>query len=414
MIKKNTKKTILILGAGLEQKIAIQHAKRMGLKVVAVDGSSHAPGLRFADVGIVADINDVEEMTKIGRKHKVHGVMAHAVEIPTVVSRVAQSLGLPHLNLEVAKRAINKAKRIQAFKDAGMAVPKFGTANTTQEAFIVSKKIGFPVVIKPVDNAGARGVQKVDDASGIAVAFAEAVMHSKSKSKKPPVLIEQFLQGYEISTESFVYDGVVYTTGFGDRNYARSKEFAPYFIEDGHSVPSTSPVETQKKIIQAAEKAIHALGINWGVGKGDILVQGDAVYVIEMASRTSGGWFAAGTVPLATGVHLIRAVIKTAVGEPVGPEDFKPKLKQAACQRYLIPNKIGIFKGITGVGEARKMPGVKVLQMFKLPKKGDKVERSRNNAERFGHIIAVGKDVAEATHRCECAIKRIHMKISSR
>jgi formate-dependent phosphoribosylglycinamide formyltransferase (GAR transformylase) len=56
MIKKNTKKTILILGAGLEQKIAIQHAKRMGLKVVAVDGSSHAPGLRFADVGIVADI----------------------------------------------------------------------------------------------------------------------------------------------------------------------------------------------------------------------------------------------------------------------------------------------------------------------------------------------------------------------
>lgn len=383
----------------------------MGLIVVAVDGNAHAPGLRFADVAIAADINDMQEMIRIGRKYKVDGVMAHAVEIPTVVSRVAQSLGLPHLNLEAAECATNKAKRIQAFKKAGMPVPKFGTAKTVYEANTVAKQIGFPVVIKPIDNAGARGVQKIDDVSGVERGFAEAVGHSKSKT--PPVLIEQFLKGYEISTESFVFNGTIYTTGFGDRNYSRSREFAPYFVEDGHSVPTVLSPQIQKKVIDAAERAIRALGIDWGVGKGDILVEKGVVYVLEMAARTSGGWFATGTVPLATGVRLLRPLIKASVGETIEPKDFIPKYKKAACQRYIIPNKSGVFREVTGVSEARRMPGVKVLQMFKLPKNGERIEKSKNNAERFGHIIAIGKDVDEATRRCERAIRHIRVKISS-
>src|SRR3989339_1078976 len=178
MVKSSIKKTILILGAGLEQKIAIREAKSMGIRVIAVDGNKHAPGLRFADVTIVADINDVQEMIKIGRKYKADGVMSHGVEIPIVVSKVAKTLGLPHLNLEAAERATNKSKRIKAFKKAGLPVPKFGTAKTVREAIAVAKRVGFPVVIKPLDNAGARGVQKIDKVSGVEVAFLEAIQYS--------------------------------------------------------------------------------------------------------------------------------------------------------------------------------------------------------------------------------------------
>lgn len=411
MRKKNIQKTILILGAGLEQKIAIQEAKRMGVIVVAVDGNAHAPGLRLADIAIVANINDAEKMIQIGRTHNVDGVMAHGVEIPIVVSKVAQSLGLPHLKRAVAERATNKAKRIEAFSKAGVPVPKFGVAKTLHEAIATAKRIGFPVVMKPIDNAGARGVQRVDNVFGIEKGFAEAAGYSKSKS--PFVLIEQFLQGYEISTESFVYNGKIYTTGFGDRNYSRSKEFFPYFVEDGHSVPSRLSPQIQRSVIDTAERAIRALGIDWGVAKGDILVANNVVYVLEMATRTSGGWFAAGTVPLATGVRLLRPFIKASIGEAVVLKDFIPKYKKAACQRYIIPNKSGIFHEVTGVSEARRMPGVKALQMFKLPKKGERIEKPKNNAERFGHIIAIGKDVDEATRRCERAVRRIRVKISS-
>lgn len=412
MNKGNTQKTLLILGAGLEQKIAIQEAKRMGIKVIAADGNSHAVGLRFADVAVVADIKDVQEMIRIGEKYKVDGVMAHGVEIPIVVSRVAQALGLPHLNLKAAENATDKAKRIEVFKKAGLPVPKFGMAKTIQEAVAVAKRIGFPVVIKPIDNAGARGVQKINNVSGMEAGFIEAVKYSKIKGQS--VLIEQFLRGFEVSTESFIYKGKIYTTGFGDRNYSRSKEFAPYFVEDGHSVPSLLPLKMQNKITESAGRAIKALGIDWGVGKGDILVKNGVVYVLEMAARTSGGWFAVGTVPLATGVSLLRSLIKISVGETFDPEDLVSKYNKAACQRYIIPNKNGVCAGVSGVAEARKMPGVKVCQMFNLPKKGDKIEKSKNHSERFGHIIAVGKNVDEATKRCERAVRRIHIKINSR
>lgn len=407
MSKKIIQKNILILGAGLEQTIAIRLAKRMGLRVIAVDENPHTVGLSVADVGVVANISDVKKLITIGKKYKVSGVMTHAVEVPTVVAKVAKALGLPHLAPCVADRATNKFKRIQSIEKAGVSVPKFSLAATARQAAIAAARIGFPVVIKPIDNAGARGVQKITNAMQIKKGFVEAVHYSKSR--KPRVLVEQFLQGTEISTESFVYEGKVYTTGFGDRNYSRAKEFAPYFVEDGHNVPSVLPARIQKKVCRVVERAIRGLGIDFGVAKGDILIRKGVVYVIEMAARTSGGWFAAGTVPLATGVHLLKPLIKMSVGEKVLPQDFAPRCKRAACQRYIIPNKDSVFIGVTGVHEARNMSGVKVLQMFKVPKKGDRIRKSRNNTERFGHVIAVGKTVAEATRRCEKAVRRIHI-----
>ena len=411
MSKHVVQKKLLILGAGLEQGIAIKEAKDMGIKVVAVDNNKCADGLSIADVAVVKDINNVEEMIQLGRKYKVDGVMAHGVEIPIVVSKVAQALGLPHLDLKSVKRATDKSKRIEVFKKAGLPVPRFGRAKTAREALAVAKRIGFPVVIKPINNAGARGVQKIDNSSDVETGFTEAVQYSKAKDKI--VLIEQFLQGYEISTESFIHKGKIYTTGFADRNYSRSKEFAPYFVEDGHSIPSLLSPQMQKKIIKSVELAIRSLGIDWGVAKGDILVEDGVIYVLEMAARTSGGWFAAGTVPLATGVSLLRALIKVSIGEIVNPEDFTPKHSKAACQRYLIPSKSGVCRGVYGVAEARKMPGVKMFQMYNLPKKGDIIRKSKNYAERFGHIIAVGKDADEATRLCEQAMRCIHVKIIS-
>ncbi len=397
-------KTILFLGAGAEHQIAIKLAKKMGYKVVAADANPKAPGLKFADIAVVDDIKNIDKMTAVGKKYKVDGVMVHAVEIPHIVSRVAKALGLPGIEPKIADRATFKYERIECLQKAGINVPKFEVVTNLDQALIAAKKIGYPVVVKPTDNAGARGVKRVSNESELKEAFEESKTYRQEKSK---ILIEQYLDGVEISTESLVYNGKIYTTGFGDRNYTRNAEFLPYFVEDGHNVPSVLPKKTQEEIIKEVEKTIRALGITWGVAKGDILLYKNKVYVIEMAARTSGGWFCAGTVPLATGVHILRPLIKMAVGDPVNDSDFKITKNLWACQRYVIPVKNGKFVRIEGVSEARKMPGVKMLVMFKSPKKGEMVHKATNHAERYGQIIAVGETIKEATTRCENAIKKI-------
>jgi biotin carboxylase len=338
-------------------------------------------------------------------------VFAHAVENAGVVARVAKRLGLPHLDPDVADGATNKARRIAILAAAGIAVAPFAEVRSLAEAGNAATRIGYPVVVKPLDNAGARGVKKIAREKKLAQGFREAVSHGR---KNKNVLIEKFLEGYEISTESVVIGGTIVTTGFADRNYTRAREFAPYFIEDGHNVPSTISTRMRRKIERVVERAIRALGINQGVAKGDILVQGTDVYVIEMAARTSGGWFAAGTVPLATGINILKPLIKIAVGEIVTLKDVQAKRHRAACQRYIIPSQEGLFDHLEGVSAARRMPGVKVLQVFHLPKRHEMIHKARSNADRFGHLIAVGDTVTQATRRCEKAMQKIRVVLADK
>ena len=402
-------KKILIVGAGEEQKIAIELAKRMGLFVIAVDGNPKAVGLRAADVGISVDIKDVDELVRVGRRYQVKGIFCHAVDIPVVIAKAAKALGLPGMDPEVADRATNKLKRISCFTRNGVPCPKFEVARTIKEAEKNAKTLGFPVVIKPIDNAGARGVVKIRNVAQLRSSFKETLSYSKKKT----VLTEQYIAGRGISTESVVYGGKIYHTGFGDRNYSRNREFYPYFVEDGHSVPSTLSERDKKRVLKTVERAINALGITWGVAKGDIIINKDNAYVLEMAPRTSGGWFAAGTVPIATGVNIIRPLIKMSLGEPLDEGDVRPRFSKASCQRYVIPTKSGYFLGFSGIAEARRMTGVKMFVLFKKPKRGELIRKSTNHSERYGQLIAEGSNVPDAVRKCERAIRMIRIRLKA-
>ncbi len=404
---KDKRKTILLLGAGEEQCIAINVAKSIGLRVIAADGNPQAKGLKMADVGINVDINDVKKLVELGQKYTVDGIFCHAVEIPVVVAKVAKKLRLPGLSPEIAERATDKIKRIKCFAKKGVPCAKFETASSTQEALTKAKKIGFPVVIKPVDNAGARGVKKLYSEKEVKEAFNEALQHSKKKT----VLIEELLEGREISTETVIHKCRNYHTGYGDRNYSRNREFHPYFVEDGHHVPGTLSKKDEKRMWKIVENAIKALGIKWGVAKGDILISKNKIYVLEMACRTSGGWFAAGTVPIATGVNIMKPLMKMSLGESFDVKDVQPLFQKAACQRYIIPTEKGYFEKFEGIDDAVNMPGVEMFVLFKKPKQGELIKKSTNNAERFGQLITQGKNVRDAIEKCEYAMKKIKIKL---
>jgi len=399
-------KKILILGAGLEQSLAICEAKELGYFVIACDEDPLAVGFANADESYVIDIQDEHEVEKVAKKNLVNGIFTHAVEIPHVIARVATKLGLPSLSPDVALRATNKKLRMFYFKEKGIPCANYISVDMEKDLESAANEIGFPLIIKPIDNAGSRGVRLVVNKSELAKAYAEAIRFSK----KGEVLLEERLSGPEISTESVVYENKIYTIAFADRNYVKSEFFSPYFIEDGINFPSVLSTEVKKSIYDLVEMTIHELGINFGVAKGDIIIDKGVPKIIEMAARTSGGWFSAGSIPAATGVNMLKPLLQMSVGDKPDLKSLQPTRKLGCAQRYIIPTEDGIVLSISGVEEAKAMTGVVMSTMF-LPKIGSTIRRATNHTERFGQIICTGSSREEAMLRCENAIKKIRIEL---
>lgn len=399
-------KTILILGAGIEQTIAIKLAKKMGLKVIAVDGNSNAPGLKIAYVGINADIKDVAAMIELGKKYKIDGVMTHAVEIPQVVAKVAKALNLPGLDPEVAERATNKLERLKRLREHGVPCPKFKSATLAEEAKLKAEQIGFPCVFKPIDNAGARGVNLVRSEDEIEWGYKEAISFSKFNL----VLIEEYLEGHELSTEALVIGDEIYHTSFDDRNYKDKEKYFPYFIENGGDLPTELPEQEINKIKIIIEKAIKALGINFGAAKGDIVIDKEGPKILEMAARTSGGFFCSVQTPIHNGIQILKPLIAISVGNKIDRKDLRPRYNKPSIERYVMSNP-GIIKSITGIEEAAKVPGIVFFKLFEQYKKKSLIQKTVGNITKIGVVIGTGETKEIAIKHTERAVAMVKVEI---
>ena len=401
-------KRLLLVGAGREQLAAIRAARELDLFVIALDGNPNAPGLKHADEGHCVNIRDASMVTRIGKEANVDGVFSHAVDLPQVVALVAQNLGLPGLDPLVALRATNKFFRYQCFQDHHVPCPQFFLVDSVHSAITKAEILGYPLVMKPLDNAGARGVRRVNGPDEIEEAFQWALQFSH----EPSVLMEDFIEGREISTESVIVDGQITTTGFADRNYSKKEWFAPYFIEDGHTIPTILSVQEQAQVLHVVEQTIQALGIKWGVAKGDVILTSSGPKIFEMAPRTSGGRFCTDMVPLATGINILKPLIQMAIAEQISEADLIPKFNRGAAQRFVFPSA-GTVVAIDGVQKARQLPGVYDVVLQEEFTVGSVVSVMRHHGDRVGHVIAQGVNREEAIKRADHAIRTIRIETAS-
>ncbi len=396
----------MMLGAGPEQAIAIQIARNLGLKVLAIDENQDAPGLKIADSREVMNITDVTNLIDVGRKYNIDGVMTHAVEIPVVVAKIAQALHLPGIDPLVADRATNKLKRIQCFQEYAIPTARFLSASSLEEALAHSKFLKFPVVFKPIDSSGARGVVKISSETDVRKYFS----HTLHFSKQQTILIEEFLNGFEISTESVVYKGTIHTPCIADRNYTNKKLFEPFFIEDGGELPTRLSQKKLKQVLYVVEEAIKALGITWGVAKGDILIDKNGPKVIEMAARTSGGRFCSLKVPLSNGVNILKPLIQMAVSDEPDMSSLVPQFNRGVAERFIFPDQ-GKISNISGISEAKKIEGIYEIVVDNVIQIGNIIPTVENHTDRHGYVIAFGKTREIAVAKAEMAINTIKIEV---
>lgn len=380
-------KTILIIGGGLLQVPIIQTAKTMRLHTVVADMNPSSIGFQIADEAIVMSTKDVEGMVRESKKFaqnsQIHGVITAGTDASMTVAAVASALQLPGIRFVDAEAASNKVKMRQRLKEFGMPIPRFAAVWSLQDAKDALDSLTFPLVMKPADNMGARGVIKVNHKDDLPTAF----RHAKRFCPTGELILEEYMEGPELSVDALAFQGQIRMTGIADRIIERE----PYFIEVGHNMPSAMSKEVLDEVERVMAGGMRALGIHLGAGKGDIKVTKEGVKIGEIAARLSGGFMSAFTYPLSTGVNLNRAALLISLGET--PDNLDPVLSRVSIERSLL-SKPGKLVSIGGVEETKKIDGVS--EVFIQSKPGDIIKEPTNNIDKSGHVIIVADNLKEA------------------
>jgi biotin carboxylase len=398
-------KTILIISGGTEAIPGIILAKEMGLFVLVSDGDRTAPGFEYANEKIIASTYDAKITTQKAKQYhenirKIDGVISISADVPLTVSTVANELCLPGISLESSMLAANKIKMKDQFVKNNILTPAYKFLQTISDFKNIINEWDYPLVIKPVDSRGARGVIRLTADTDINWAWQHALKNSPSKS----VIIEKYLDGIQLSTESMIIDGKCYTCGYSDRNYEYLELYSPYIIENGSDMPTILTEEEKRDINEIIELGAKAMGIYNGTVKGDIVMHNGKPTIIELAARLSGGYFSTNMIPLSTGVNFVGTAIKMALGEKVYPEDVIPKYNKNICQRYFFPRD-GIIKDIHGVENLTNNPTIKY---FKINVKlGQNVSSPTDHTLRGGMVITEGNTRKRAESEAKNAIDNI-------
>ena len=375
----------------------------MGLYTIVFDYNKDAPGMKIADYPMIVSTRDVDGSVRAARdlsqKMEIHGVITVGTDASTTVAAVANALGLPGNRFEDAYAASNKIRMRERFKKNNVPQPNFFPVWNYEEAIEAYKHLNTPVVVKPADNMGARGVMKVSSESDVLAAFNRA----KSSSPSGEVIVEEFMDGPELSIDMLIYNDEIYVTGVADRII----ESPPFFIETGHIMPSALDKEQIDDAVNVMKAGIKALNLKIGAAKGDIKVTKKGAMVGEIAARLSGGFMSAYTYPISTGVNLIKNAIEIALGNP--PSDLKPKWNKVSVEKAFIPGT-GIIESIDGVENAKNVEGVK--EIFIKTKPGDILVTPTNNLEKAGNIITVGNTRDEAIAIANKAMSYVHFKLT--
>lgn len=390
-------KTVMFIGAGEYQLPGIKMAKGMGLRVVAVDKNPQAPGFKFADIPVTLDIRDVNGCIKIASQNNIDGVLTIAsdIAVPTVAA-VGNTLRLPTISTKAAKISTNKILMREIFAKNGLPSPKFESATSLSESIEACNKIGFPVVIKPSDNAGSRGVSMIENSDGIEMAFNHAI----NNSREGDVIIEEFMDGTECTIEGMTHQGKTEILAISQKK----KVDGSYRVATDLTYPPDFPLETISEIEKVIKSAIAVMGINMGPTHSEVIVTQDGPKIVEVAARGGGFGVFSKIISLACGVDAVTETIKMSLG--LTP-DIKPKFHRGVTLRFFAP-KPGKLKKIFGLDEVKLMSNSEV-GLYKQV--GDNISPLATDGDRTGYIITYGENRGDAIKLADLIESKVKFEI---
>ena len=299
-------KKIAIIGASYLQEPLIEKAKDMGIETHVFAWKAGDVGEKRADYFYDISIVEKEKILKRCKEIGIDGICSIASDLAMVtVNYVAHCMGLIGNSLECTEKSTNKHQMRKAFFDNEVSSPKSELVSDVDE--LKGKNFDYPVIVKPLDRSGSRGITKVYNANGLNNAIDEAKKVGFIKS----ALVEEFVPGDEYSVEAISWEGkhkVIaitkkYTTG------------EPNYIEKGHIQPAKIEDEKYQQIVSVVIHALTVLGITYGASHSEFkITPNDEIKIIEIGGRMGGDFIGSNLVPLSSGYDYIKAVIQISLG----------------------------------------------------------------------------------------------------
>ena len=331
------KKKLAIIGASYLQLPLVKKAKEMGVESICFAWEEGAVCKAFCDRFYPVSTVDKEEILRICREIEVDGITTIASDVAVkTVNYVAEKMGLVGNPDAFSEIVTNKFLMRQCFLEHDVPSPKFcltdGETPQQVEAF------RYPVIVKPTDRSGSRGVEKVERQEELKAAIVRACKESFQKK----AVIEEFVNGREISVESISYQGKHYVLQITDKVTTE----APFFVELEHHQPSSLPDDIKNRVKAIVLNALNALHIIYGASHAELkITKEEDIRVIEVGARMGGDFIGSDLVPLSTGYDFLKGTIDVALGKFEYPKIIDHKYsgvyflcKETESLRYIIEN----------------------------------------------------------------------------
>jgi biotin carboxylase len=292
-----------------------------------------------------------------------------------------------------------------ALAEAGVPQPRFAAVRTPEDARAAVEEIGLPVVVKPADSAGQRGLSLVRSTDELDARLTEALAESQAGE----AIVDQFLDGVEVNCLAVVRGGEVTVLTLSDR---RRPDGVGFGVCLAHVFPATIDGEAAAEAERVAAAAVRAIGLVDSVAYPQLLISADGVRLVEIAARVPAGLMDE-VARIGIGVDLVQVALLQALGEQVPDELLRPRGQQPLAIRFLTaepgPLPVGVVRWVNGLDRVEAAPGVVAADWYRAA--GATIRPPRVDGDRHGYVIAIGDTDGDALARADAAAGLIHVEV---
>ena len=404
---KSKVKWLIFVGAGKWQKEAIIQSKKLGFKVIGIDSNAKAEGLKFVNLKIISN-NNLKIINQLRGLNKNYvGAISYCNDYGMILAaKIRKTFNLKGISEKISRRMINKIQQRRIWTKNKLPCPAWITVKNKNINFKKKlNKFKFPLIVKPSDSAGSRGITKVYKFYQVETAFKKAINYSKEKK----VIIEEFFKGQEYTVESFCHAGTVNILTI------TKKYKVPYTNSTVANKLETIRENTQSFRIlkKLAIRALKALEYNEGPSHTEILlnIKKNKKILVETSGRGGGFNLFDGLVRVASSENIIKKTIEHAAGKNL---NFNFKKKNDAILKFFTGIK-GVVKEIKGFDLIKKYNTKKIKIIgSSFVKKNQLINNSITDSDRLGYLLCWGRNKKQLSKIINAVEKKIVFKIDKK
>jgi len=342
-------KNILVLGAGSLQVPLIQKVIEKGYNPIVISLHDDEPGMLIAKEKVIGDFCDEQFTLEVAKKYNICAVITDQTDIPVrTAAYVAEELNLPGIGYKTAVLFTDKYKMRERCKEIGVKTIDYKLCNNLTEVKDFYNCLKTNIILKPINNQGSKGVYKVSTPEELETKYEEAIKYSRGNA----ILAERFIKGEEVVIEAITINGKTTNLICGDTYY--------FNIEDAFSAkqrrfPSLKDATTIQKALDLNISIINGFGLQNGITHGEYIIDGDDIYLIEIAARGGGVYISSDIIPLMTGLDTCSYLIDFATGNKTQIQ-ITDTLKHVCYLAFYVPE--GIITQIDGLEVIKQLPYV--------------------------------------------------------